>query len=106
MSSQLVPPHGGSLNPRMLAGTALAAERSRATSLRHVHVSSREKGDLIMLGIGGFSPLEGFMTRADWEGVCMQYRMASGLFWPIPITLSVDRDTAREVAVGNSASTR
>ena len=85
----------------MLAGDALAAERSRAKSLRQVRVSSREKGDLIMLGIGGFSPLDGFMTHADWEGVCTQYRMASGLFWPIPITLSVDRNTARDVAVGS-----
>ena len=85
----------------MLAGEALAAERSRATSLRQVRVSSREKGDLIMLGIGGFSPLDGFMTHADWEGVCMQYRTASGLFWPIPITLSVDRDTARDVDIGS-----
>ena len=101
MPSQLVPPHGGSLNPRMLAAEALAAERSRAKSLRQVRVSSREKGDLIMLGIGGFSPLDGFMTHADWEGVCTQYRMASGLFWPIPITLSVDRDTARDIEVGS-----
>jgi sulfate adenylyltransferase len=101
MPSHLVPPHGGTLTPRMLAGDALAAERSRAKSLRQVRVSSREKGDLIMLGIGGFSPLDGFMTHADWEGVCTQYRMASGLFWPIPITLSVDRNTARDVAVGS-----
>jgi sulfate adenylyltransferase len=101
MPGHLVSPHGGSLQPRMLAGEALAAERSRAKSLRRVHVSSREKGDLIMLGIGGFSPLDGFMTHADWEGVCTQYRMASGLFWPIPITLSVDRNTARDAAVGS-----
>jgi len=72
----------------MLDGEALAAERDRARSLRALRVSSREKGDLIMLGIGGFTPLEGFMTRADWEGVCDGYRTAGGLFWPIPITLS------------------
>jgi len=101
MPSHLVPPHGGTLTPRMLSGDALAGERSRAKSLRQVRVSSREKGDLIMLGIGGFSPLDGFMTHADWEGVCTQCRMASGLFWPIPITLSVDRDTARDTAVGS-----
>ena len=45
-----------------------------------------------MLGIGGFTPLEGFMTRADWEGVCDHYRTASGLFWPIPITLSSEKN--------------
>jgi sulfate adenylyltransferase len=84
----------------MLGGEALAAERSLARSLPALRVSSREKGDLIMLGIGGFTPLEGFMTRADWEGVCDGCRMASGLFWPIPITLSVDAATAGSIRVG------
>jgi len=94
----LVPPHGrGALKPLMQQGEALAAERARARSLRTLRVSSREKGDLIMLGIGGFTPLEGFMTRADWEGVCDGFRTASGLFWPIPITLSSDD----AVAVGS-----
>jgi sulfate adenylyltransferase len=78
----------------MLAGEALAAERARARSLPKVTVTSREKGDLIMLGIGGFTPLEGFMTHADWEGVCDGYRTAAGLFWPIPITLSTDAAVA------------
>jgi sulfate adenylyltransferase len=84
----------------MLAGEALVAERARAQTLRAVRVSSREKGDLIMLAIGGFTPLEGFMTRADWEGVCDAYRTAAGLFWPIPITLSVDAETAGSIRVG------
>ena len=84
----------------MLSGEALAAESARARTLRTVRVSSREKGDLVMLGIGGFTPLEGFMSRADWEGVCNDYRTAAGLFWPIPITLSVDPGTARAIDVG------
>ena len=97
----LVGPHGGGpLKPLMLSGDALAAERARAAALPKLRVSSREKGDLIMLGIGGFTPLEGFMTRADWEGVCDGYRTASGLFWPIPITLSTDA----AVAVGSEVA--
>jgi sulfate adenylyltransferase len=97
----LVPPHGGgSLRPRLAPQGRLAAERARAASLRTVRVSSREKGDLIMLGIGGFTPLEGFMTRADWQGVCDGCRTAAGLFWPIPITLSVDAATASAIRVG------
>ncbi len=98
----LVKPHGGgSLKPLMLAGEALAAERARARTLPKLRVSSREKGDLIMLGIGGFTPLEGFMTRADWEGVCDGYRTASGLFWPIPITLSAEEAEAEGIATGS-----
>jgi sulfate adenylyltransferase len=88
----LVAPHGGGgLKPLALGGEALAAEAARARTLPQLRISSREKGDLVMLGIGGFSPLDGFMTRADWEGVCERYRAASGLFWPIPITLSAEK---------------
>ena len=52
-----------------------------------------------MLGIGGFTPLEGFMTHADWEGVCARYQTASGVFWPIPITLSSHEPVSGEVAL-------
>jgi len=97
----LVPPHGsGSLKPLALQGGALSKEISRAKSLPQIRVTSREKGDLIMLGIGGFTPLDGFMTRADWEGVCDGYRTASGLFWPIPITLSTDEVVADGIKTG------
>jgi sulfate adenylyltransferase len=88
----LVPPHGGAgLKPLALSGEALTAATARAKTLPALRISSREKGDLVMLGIGGFTPLEGFMTHADWEGVCERYQTASGLFWPIPITLSSER---------------
>ena len=97
----LVRPHGGGeLRPLLLQGAELAAERQRAKSLARVRVSSREKGDIIMLGIGGFTPLEGFMGRADWQGVCDRMAVANGLFWPIPITLSVDKATADTLHIG------
>ena len=88
------------MKPLLLAGEALRAERARAKGLRAIRVSSREKGDLIMLAIGGFTPLDGFMTHADWKGVCDNYHTASGLFWPIPITLSVDAPTAATIRHG------
>ena len=101
MGVRLVNPHGGGrLRPLLLEGEQLVAERSRARLLPKLTVSSRERGDLIMLGIGGFTPLEGFMTRADWEGVCDRYRTAAGLFWPIPITLSADKTAAGSIAAG------
>jgi len=84
----------------LLQGVALNEEKKRALSLPKIWVSSREKGDLIMLGIGGFTPLDGFMTHADWEGVCDGMRMTNGLFWPIPITLSTDKDTAATFKTG------
>ncbi len=97
----LVSPHGGGeLLPLLLEGDALAAERRRAATLPALRVSSREKGDLIMLGIGGFTPLHGFMSHADWSGVCDDMKTADGLFWPIPITLSADRAAADAIAIG------
>lgn len=100
--SDLVHPHGGSeLKPLLLEGKELAAEKKRAESLTKISITSREAGDIVMMGIGGFTPLEGFMTRADWEGVCDGMKMASGLFWPIPITLSVDISTAATFSEGD-----
>jgi sulfate adenylyltransferase len=101
----LVNPHGGgSLRPLLLEGEALIAELSRAASLPKVRVSSREKGDIVMLGQGGFTPLEGFMTHADWQGVCDGMKTASGLFWPIPITLSTDKATADGIKVAGDVA--
>jgi sulfate adenylyltransferase len=97
----LVPPHGkGALRPLAVPLRELAAELTRARTLPGLRVTSREKGDLIMLGIGGFTPLEGFMTHADWQGVCDGYRTAAGLFWPIPITLSTDAASAARFKTG------
>jgi sulfate adenylyltransferase len=100
--STLVKPHGGGeLKPLLLEGDALLAEQARAAGLTKINVSSREAGDLIMMGIGGFTPLDGFMTRADWEGVCDGMKMANGLFWPIPITLSADEAVAKGISEGD-----
>ena len=99
--SKLVKPHGSnSLKPLLLDGAARKAELERAKALPKIKMSSREVGDVIMLGIGGFTPLTGFMTKADWQGVCDGMKMASGLFWPIPITLSTDKATANGVKEG------
>ena len=101
----LVNPHGGgNLNPRVLEGEELIAELQVARNYPKVKVSSREKGDIIMLGIGGFTPLDGFMTHADWQGVCDGMTMTNGLFWPIPITLSTDKKTAETISTGASVA--
>lgn len=101
----LVEPHGGrGLKPLLLDGSNLANELKRAVTLPQIRVSSREKGDIIMLGIGGFTPLNGFMTKADWQGVCDTMTMADGLFWPIPITLSTDASSAEKIALGSDVA--
>jgi sulfate adenylyltransferase len=99
--SRLVNPHGGSLlKPLLLEGKERAEEIKKAGRLKKIVMTSRETSDLVMLGIGAFTPLSGFMTRADWEGVCDGFKTASGLFWPIPITLSADKAAADSVKTG------
>ncbi|MHB0915862.1 MAG: sulfate adenylyltransferase [Thermoleophilia bacterium] len=99
----LVNPHGKEkkLKPLLLEGDELAAETAKAATLPQIKISSRETGDLIMMGIGGFTPLEGFMSRADWQGVCDSFTMADGTFWPIPITISTDQATADSLSEGD-----
>jgi sulfate adenylyltransferase len=101
----LVRPHGGGdLKPLLLGGDALGGEFDRARSLPKLRVSSRERGDVIMMGIGGFTPLAGFMGHADWRLVCDAYRLTDGTFWPIPITLSTRDDDAARIGLGDDVA--
>ena len=103
--SKLVPPHGGgALRPLLLDEEQRSAEPRRAEGLKAVPMTSRESSDLVMLAMGAYTPLEGFMRHDDWRGVCTDMRLASGVFWPIPITLSCDRDLADSIAVGEEVA--
>ncbi|MFH1115532.1 MAG: sulfate adenylyltransferase [Pseudomonadota bacterium] len=94
---KLVNPHGGgALKPLLLEGAKLQEAKKVAESLPKLQISSRESGDILMMGCGAFTPLEGFMGYADWKGVCNEFKMANGLFWPIPITLSTDDEGVKE----------
>jgi len=100
--SGLVSPHASkTLRVLRVEPERAAAELERAQTLPALRITSREKGDLIMLGIGGFTPLDGFMGRDDWQGVCDEMRTARGVFWPIPITLSTDGATADSLRLGS-----
>jgi sulfate adenylyltransferase len=100
--SKLVAPHGGKgLVCALLEGSARDAELKKAAGLKQIEISARAKGDLIMMGIGGFSPLTGFMTKADWKGVCEKFQMADGTFWPVPITLDISAADAAAIKDGD-----
>jgi len=97
--AKLVLPHGGGpLWPLLIEGEQRAAELRRAEGLKGVPMSSREGSDLVMLAMGAYTPLEGFMGYDDWQRVCREMKLASGLFWPIPITLSCRQDLADSIA--------
>jgi sulfate adenylyltransferase len=104
-NSNLVKPHGADkLIPLLLQGEELNQAKQRAASLPQLPLTSREIGDLIMLGIGGFTPLTGFMSQADWRGVCDNYTLSNGIFWPIPITLSATAAQAATLKVGDAVA--
>jgi sulfate adenylyltransferase len=103
--SKLIPPHGGKgLVCCLLEGAELEAEKAKAEGLKKIEISPRENGDLLMMGIGAFSPLDGFMTKADWKGVCENFLMADGTFWPVPVTLSCSKEDADAINEGDEIS--
>jgi sulfate adenylyltransferase len=92
---KMISPHGSKeLKVLLLEGREKEEELKRAETLPKLELSTRETGDLIMLGIGGYTPLEGFMGKDDWKGVCESMKMTTGVFWPIPITMSQDEEIA------------
>ena len=97
---RLVCPHGGRLLPLLAQGEDLKRGLEKARHLRQFKLNSREVSDLIMLGMGAFSPLSGFMTRGDYEGVLRDMRLRDGTFWPVPITLAVTNEHADSLREG------
>jgi sulfate adenylyltransferase len=97
---ETIKPHGGVLVNRIAPEADRAALVERAASLPQLALDERQISDLEMIAIGAFSPLEGFMTRADYEGVAATMRLASGLPWTIPVTLAVSAETAASLPEG------
>ncbi len=87
----LIAPHGGRLVDLLVTGDELAALKAEATGLPAWDLTPRQLCDLELLQNGAFSPLEGFMSRADHEAVCADMRLADGTLWPMPITLDVSQ---------------
>ncbi|HEX6833447.1 MAG TPA: sulfate adenylyltransferase, partial [Rudaea sp.] len=91
--SRLIAPHGDQLvNLYAVSAAERVALKREAAQLPAWDLTARQICDLELLLNGGFSPLQGFMTRADYERVCKEMRLASGLLWPMPITLDVTRE--------------
>jgi sulfate adenylyltransferase len=96
--SELVPPHGSSsLKPLLAPPLERAEALERAGARRRIPLDSRAASDVLMLAMGAYTPLAGFMGHEDWRGCCVEMRLASGLFWPIPITLPVAREAAQPI---------
>src|SRR3984957_16573786 len=101
-TSHLIDPHGGELIDLLTAPEKAAELKAHPREWPSWDLTARQICDLELLMSGGFSPLRGFMTKADYEGVCHKMRLASGVLWPMPITLDVTEEFAKKVTPGSS----
>lgn len=101
---EAIAPHGGTLVDRVIRGVLKEAALERAATLRAVRLNPMAVCDLELMAIGAFSPLTGFMGRADYEGVLEEMRLSNGLVWTIPITLPVSREVADGLKEGEEVA--
>jgi len=95
MTDGLIAPHGGALINRQAEGAEAQALADKAKSLPRVKLNIRSAADLEMLAVGAFSPLTGFLRKADYASVVKDMRLSSGLPWSLPITLTASREDAK-----------
>lgn len=106
MTSGLIKPHGGTLVDLMAAPDRVAELRAHSRDWPSWDLQPRQLCDLELLLSGGFSPLRGFLGRADYESVCARMRLSDGTLWPIPIILDVTEEMAGKLAPGGSLALR
>ncbi len=102
MSLETIKPHGGKLINRVAQGAERESLLKKAAGLHKVALTEREISDLELIATGGFSPLEGFMGEADYQGVLEKKRLANGLVWTIPIVLAVTKAEADAIKLGEA----
>ncbi|MBD1857235.1 MULTISPECIES: sulfate adenylyltransferase [Leptolyngbya] len=96
-----IAPHGGELINRIVTGAQREEFLSKAEFLPRVQLDERAVSDLQLIAIGGFSPLTGFMGKADYDRVVEEMHLANGLPWSIPVTLSVTEEVAAPLQEGS-----
>ena len=100
--SHIIAPHGGELADLMAPPELTTELKAHSREWPSWDLTPRQICDLELLMSGGFSPLQGFMTPADYEGVCHNMRLSSGVLWPMPITLDVKEEFAKSLTPGSS----
>jgi sulfate adenylyltransferase len=102
--TQSIAPHGGRLVQRFADAEERKSWLARVTSLPQIVLTRREISDLEMIAIGAFSPLEGFLSEADYESVVTNMRLANGLPWTVPVTLAVTASEERNCRPGDDVA--
>ena len=106
MPNHLNPPHGGALVQPMVSPERAAELREASRDWPSWDLTPRQLCDLELILNGGFSPLDGFMTREQYESVVTTMRLPGGLLWPMPITLDVTEEAARQWQPGEKLALR
>ena len=88
----LISPYGDKLVNLCVQGEEREALIAQANRYPSVQISARELCDLELLASGGFSPLDRFMCQADYQRVLTEMRLENGVLFPIPVTLSIDKE--------------
>jgi sulfate adenylyltransferase len=96
-----IAPHGGLLINRIATAGEKQEFLEQADRLPRVQLDERATSDLVLIAIGGFSPLTGFMEQADYEKVVDEMHLVNGLPWSIPVTLSVSEEVAEPLKEGS-----
>jgi len=106
MTRNLIQPHGGELIDLLVDQNRSEELKAASKDWPSWDLTPRQICDLELLVNGGFSPLKGFMGRADYEGVCKEMRLADGTLWPMPITLDVSDEIAAQLERGSNLALR
>ncbi len=106
MTDSLIAPYGGALADPLAAEARLGELKSLSRDWPSWDLTDRQLCDLELLLNGGFSPLPGFLSRADYQEVCRSMRLADGRLWPIPIVLDLPGELATGLEIGSPLALR
>jgi len=106
LTDHLIAPHGGVLVDLLTDSDQAAAIKAESRDWPSLDLTPRQLCDLELLMNGGFSPLKGFMAKADYDSVCAELRLADGTLWPVPITLDVPEELAKTLGAGSKLALR
>ncbi len=94
-------PHGGKLVNRVVREPRLSHLLEEARELQQLEISYEKMIDVLDIAFGVFSPLEGFLTRDDYESTLVRMRLSNDVPWTIPIILDIDEEFAKAVREGD-----
>jgi sulfate adenylyltransferase len=106
VSSHLIAPHGGTLVNLQVSEARAAEIKQQSRDWPSWDLTPRQLCDLELLCNGGFSPLDGFLRKADYESVCAKMRLVNGTLWPMPITLDMSHEFAEKLKTGSQVALR